>query len=269
MKKEIFQLTTSQGGRLARFSNPIRNELFQLTTSQGGRHNIILLDSAGNSFQLTTSQGGRPGTEKRSHQAPCISTLDLTRRSTGNCGASSATGYISTHDLARRSTGNCGASSATGYISTHDLARRSTLAIVRDEQVCYYFNSRPHEEVDASFQTQYGLRLSFQLTTSRGGRPASLLARHVIVNISTHDLTRRSTSRLLLLLVFQLHFNSRPHEEVDSVTPDQAGDGKIFQLTTSRRGRRDRAGSGILPDSISTHDLTKRSTKINITRIYL
>ena len=104
VKKEIFQLTTSQGGRLARFSNPIRNELFQLTTSQGGRHNIILLDSAGNSFQLTTSQGGRPGTEKRSHQAPCISTLDLTRRSTGNCGASSATGYISTHDLMKRST---------------------------------------------------------------------------------------------------------------------------------------------------------------------
>ena len=170
MKKEIFQLTTSQGGRLARFSNPIRNELFQLTTSQGGRHNIILLDSAGNSFQLTTSQGGRPGTEKRSHQAPCISTLDLTRRSTGNCGASSATGYISTHDLARRSTGNCGASSATGYISTHDLARRSTLAIVRDEQVCYYFNSRPRKEVDL-----YGL-----LT-------------RLIVCISTHDLTRRST----------------------------------------------------------------------------
>ena len=33
-------------------------------------------------------------------------------------------------------------------LSTHDLARRSTLAIVRDEQVCYYFNSRPHEKVD-------------------------------------------------------------------------------------------------------------------------
>ena len=33
--------------------------------------------------------------------------------------------------------------------------------------------------------------------------------------ISTHDLTKRSTNRLLSLLVFQLHFNSRPHEEVD------------------------------------------------------
>ena len=37
---------------------------------------------------------------------------------------------------------------STDTISTLDLARRSTLAIVRDEQVCYYFNSRPREEVD-------------------------------------------------------------------------------------------------------------------------
>lgn len=37
---------------------------------------------------------------------------------------------------------------STDTISTLDLARRSTLAIVRDEQVCYYFNSRPREEVN-------------------------------------------------------------------------------------------------------------------------
>ena len=50
-------------------------------------------------------------------------------------------------------------------ISTHDLARRSTLAIVRDEQVCYYFNSRPHEEVDCSAFFGLPALFLFQLTT--------------------------------------------------------------------------------------------------------
>ena len=129
------------------------------------------------------------GTETRT----LISTHDLTRRSTrvafrknwkiksfnsrprkkvddGALCDDRSTDTISTLDLTRRSTGNCGASSATGYISTLDLARRSTLAIVRDEQVCYYFNSRPRKEVD--FVT------------------SSLINSGII---STHDLARRST----------------------------------------------------------------------------
>ena len=36
------------------------------------------------------------------------------------------------------------------------------------------------------------------------------------IGISTHDLTKRSTVTNLLLTNKFLHFNSRPHEEVDS-----------------------------------------------------
>ena len=77
----VFQLTTSQGGRLNTcsfytsykyFNSRPRKEvdiylaewedvekLFQLTTSQGGRPWNQLARKASNLFQLTTSQGGR------------------------------------------------------------------------------------------------------------------------------------------------------------------------------------------------------------------
>ena len=77
-------------------------------------------------FQLTISRRGRR--------------LLLTNQSDAE--------IISTHDLTRRSTRVAFRKIGKSSLSTHDLARRSTLAIVRDEQVCYYFNSRPHEEVD-------------------------------------------------------------------------------------------------------------------------
>ena len=101
------------------------------------------------------------------------------------------------------------------------------------------FNSRPHEEVDYD--------------------PASEKTREI--GVSTHDLTKRSTSAYLVSqaqLEFQLTtsrrgrhsivraviwlficFNSRPHEEVD-------GKGITLYYDTE----------------VSTHDLTKRSTFI-------
>ena len=39
---------------------------------------------------------------------------------------------------------------------------------------------------------------------------------------------------------------------------------KVFQLTTSRRGRRGIAPMWKAHDSVSTHDLTKRSTALGI-----
>ena len=103
-------------------------------------------------------------------RATFISIVACSREATNEAVEEMQCILISTHDLARRSTrdgeepkrahlfqlttsqgdrpewrlGKIGKSS----LSTHDLARRSTLAIVRDEQVCYYFNSRPHEKVD-------------------------------------------------------------------------------------------------------------------------
>ena len=108
----------------------------------------------------------------------------------------------------------------------------------------------------------------FQLTTSRRGR---LLPRQCTPTTHTY-------------------FNSRPHEEVDMCKKAQVFHALTFQLTTSRRGRRfvsfflkqesyfnsrpheevdKRSIAGyMLEASISTHDLTKRST-ISCTCDYL
>ena len=78
------------------------------------------------------------------------------------------------------------------YISTHDLARRSTLAIVRDEQVCYYFNSRPHKEVDTQKIDVQRQTITFQLTTSRRGRPD---ASFIFAQYSSFQLTTSQKGR--------------------------------------------------------------------------
>ena len=56
-------------------------------------------------------------------------------------------------------------------ISTHDLTRRSTFLLSLDEIGGGYFNSRPHEEVDLPKIEAAVEVVTFQLTTSRGGRP--------------------------------------------------------------------------------------------------
>ena len=59
----------------------------------------------------------------------------------------------------------------------------------------YHFNSRPHEEVDQWLTMHSVSRLTFQLTTSRGGRQYKSVTKTTKSVISTHDLTRRSTFR--------------------------------------------------------------------------
>ena len=134
--------------------------------------------------------------------------------------------------------------------------------IRRENQRRSHFNSRPHEEVDTDALNTTDFVPTFQLTTSRRGRLRCQFAFPVSVDISTHDLTKRSTMIPVLYplppLTFQLttsrrgrqthtrlivifrYFNSRPHEEVD---------GHLISLFHNL----------VL---ISTHDLTKRSTVI-------
>ena len=100
------------------------------------------------------------------------------------------------------------------------------------------FNSRPHEEVDI----RQGV-LSFLLQ-----------------QVSTHDLTKRSTGPALTPCQWQKSFNSRPHEEVDSSPAPPNPSPTVFQLTTSRRGRRYSVCRYCSDWHVSTHDLTKRST---------
>ena len=122
---------------------------------------------------------------------------------------------ISTHDLTRRSTveKQPGSSLILFQLTTSRGGRHCNCAMSALES---HFNSRPHEEVDAAVLDRQDFSTKFQLTTSRGGRPLLLSrlimtvkfqlttsrgGRHTasasaMVNayISTHDLTRRSTS---------------------------------------------------------------------------
>ena len=79
---------------------------------------------------------------------------------------------------------------------------------------------------------------SFQLTTSRRGRHTIRGATFCGTDISTHDLTKRSTRFDNSSISCLEYFNSRPHEEVDFAALLYECDRCIFQLTTSRRGRR-------------------------------
>ena len=162
----LFQLTTSRGGRRRKSSDWIgenvisthdlgaermlRGEYF-ISTHDLTRRSTILDAGAEvlKIFQLTTSWGGRSSFRNFKCKVPGISTHDLAKRSTPAADESVQMPKLfqlttSQGDRPEWRLGKIGKSS----LSTHDLARRSTLAIVRDEQVCYYFNSRPHEEVD-------------------------------------------------------------------------------------------------------------------------
>ena len=145
------------------------------------------------SFQLTTSQGGRLGGKlyaqliyeyfnSRPHkEVDCnnhtlhpfieISTHDLTRRSTSGCTCPDFQKRISTHDLTRRSTRYTLAVDrrASFQLTTSQGGRRLAFAI--RTLAISHFNSRPHKEVDWK-----------------------LLWNATRFNISTHDLTRRSTA---------------------------------------------------------------------------
>ena len=57
-------------------------KVFQLTTSQGGRLGYDVYDGFLPPFQLTTSQGGRPPEVLAEYIEKHLSTHDLTRRST-------------------------------------------------------------------------------------------------------------------------------------------------------------------------------------------
>ena len=165
-------------------------------------------------------------------------------------------------------------------ISTHDLTKRSTGMPEQVLDCSKHFNSRPHEEVDSNSQYLCVLTYIFQLTTSRRGRPAEGYAKKNIqkfqlttsrrgrpvtgltrMMMNTFQLTtsRRGRQKCIMMDTITIHyFNSRPHEEVDDSTVDNAKDKYIsthdltkrstediakldtratFQLTTSRRGR--------------------------------
>ena len=123
--------------------------------------------------------------------------------------------YVSTHDLTKRSTVALRSAKTPYFVSTHDLTKRSTFCKCQQRKNTVCFNSRPHEEVDWQALSFFTFQYCFN------SRP------HEEVDIDT--LFDRLSLRC---------FNSRPHEEVDLSLSLFALNPTVFQLTTSRRGRR-------------------------------
>ena len=122
-----------------------------------------------------------------------------------------------------------------------------------------HFNSRPHKEVDSLLRRPSSISDVFQLTTSQGGRlnSSGLLAMSFIFQLTTSQGGRHKGG---LLHNFCLYFNSRPHKEVDVI---YRFDGDFYSISTHDLTRRSTAivfspPSGL---TISTHDLTRRSTQ--------
>ncbi len=99
------------------------------------------------------------------------------------------------------------------------------------------FNSRPHKEVDPAFLRLRSTGLSFNSRPHKEVDAFCCSCNRQTIQLSTHDLTRRSTSLLTPQSPFPFPFNSRPHKEVDVKNW-----GKITDWF------------------LSTHDLTRRST---------
>ena len=110
---------------------------------------------------------------------------------------------ISTHDLTRRSTDSelfC--IIATLFQLTTSQGGRQVILL--RYVLFFHFNSRPHKEVDGYRLIPDCYKAVFQLTTSQGGRQISCTCDYLASYISTHDLTRRSTLLIWLLIIYNV-----------------------------------------------------------------
>ena len=127
-------------------------------------------------FQLTTSRRGRPHRRRRIVRNICLSTHDLTKRST------------------YRNRGHC---EYTIFQLTTSRRGRPRISF-QDSAIGKSFNSRPHEEVDppAACMASFMVSLSTHDLTKRS-TAANYELKH-IADLSTHDLTKRSTCPALI-----------------------------------------------------------------------
>ena len=172
-------------------------------------------------------------------------------------------------------------------LTTSRRGRHSIVRAVIWLFIC--FNSRPHEEVDLQ-------RLQCILETERfNSRPHEEVDDEYVKTqlrntVSTHDLTKRSTSgwtscqnfrrfqlttsrrgrhpaRTPALITFCVSTHDLTKRSTDKNT--EADSILQFQLTTSRRGRRWEDRVTPTTFNVSTHDLTKRSTAIFTQKVFL
>ena len=104
------------------------------------------------------------------------------------------------------------------------------------------FNSRPHKEVDSGRSVCNSSGISFQFTTSQGGRHSRL---NFVFDETNFQFTTSQGGRQSCSAFSggQWTFNSRPHKEVDVGDFFNNLPGPIFQFTTSQGGRRIRRGA--------------------------
>ena len=115
-------------------------------------------------------------------------------------------------------------------------SRRGRHYLLYWKSLLFSFNSRPHAEVDLHVVhvLAVGLLSTHDLTQRSTIVPVEGLS---TPHLSTHDLTQRSTSFLTAYLTsFQLSTHDLTQRSTHQVMRCRFAD--IFQLTTSRRGRR-------------------------------
>ena len=165
-------------------------------------------------FQLTTSQGGRP--KILYHSSSRMHFNSRPRKEVDGL-RGKATGMVFSFQLTTSQGGRPRAAKHCCfciYISTHDLTRRSTVTGRCLRLSASYFNSRPHKEVDMQDLLHVPCMGYFN---SRPHKEVDCKQNRTVIIwvISTHDLTRRSTSFPYKYIIAYL----------------------IFQLTTSQGGR--------------------------------
>ena len=168
------------------------------------------------------------------------------------------------------------------YLSIHDLTRRSTRHSSTPAGRPGPFNSRPHKEVDIAACCCMGVYVVFQFTTSQGGRHRNFCDALHTLNLSIHDLTRRSTyyetepgsDRIIFqfttsqggrrkytdMYLNYCPFNSRPHKEVDARIQIIIYQAEPFNSRPHKEVDIAAVKVAIKRTILSIHDLTRRST---------
>ena len=144
------------------------------------------------------------------------------------------------------------------YISTHDLTRRSTVTGRCLRLSASYFNSRPHKEVDMQDLLHVPCMGYFN------SRPHKEVDSNWYWRVSwiTYFNSRphKEVDVYLIIGVISIpHFNSRPHKEVD-LEKFETSERKVISTHDLTRRSTKIAVKHTAPNSISTHDLTRRST---------
>ena len=144
-------------------------------------------------------------------------------------------------------------------LSIHDLTRRSTGVSLYNIQNQHIFQFTTSQGGRQRSIWKFYRMVIFQFTTSQGGRQYGGFRPVLKLDLSIHDLTRRSTIPFGVYIYSyatfnsrphkevdrssdSLHcgsssFNSRPHKEVDANAPAWVDLSGTFQFTTSQGGR--------------------------------